>query len=41
MDDASTNKYLHGGLDSYIRLLPKVKIIRNIKREGIYIYVHL
>ncbi len=35
VDDNSTYEYLHQPLDRYIRLLPKVKVLRNTNREGL------
>ena len=35
VDDASTREYLKEPLDRYVRLLPKVELIRNEHREGL------
>lgn len=35
VDDASTREYLKEPLDRYVRLLPKVQLIRNERREGL------
>ena len=35
VDDKSTHSHLQNPLDSYMRLLPKVRVVRNKKREGL------
>ena len=35
MDDASTREYLMEPLDNYVKMLPKVQVLRNKKREGL------
>ena len=35
VDDASTYPYLQSSLNDYIALIPKVKLVRNEKREGL------
>ena len=35
MDDASTRDYLFDPFEKYIQMLPKVRIMRNVKRNGL------
>ena len=37
MDDRSTYEYLKESLDRYVRLLPKVRLIRNPSRQGLIV----
>ncbi len=37
VDDKSTNQYLHEPLDRYLKMLPKVKLLRNTKRDGLIV----
>ena len=35
IDDASTRAYLFDPFERYLQMLPKVKILRNVKRNGL------
>ena len=37
VDDKSTDKWLHEPLDRYLRLLPKIRLVRNEKRVGLIV----